>query len=223
MTNIYLITNKITKQQYVGKTVHSIKCRFGQHTRAQNNTYIDNAIKSYGKDNFSLELLKTCDDSEWQYWEQYYIKELHTHYSEGGYNLSWGGDANPMDVEEVRQRHAKACASEEHREKQRVAATGRKHTEESRKKMSEIQKQVYSDPELRRKVKIHQPAIVPVKMLDDNDNVVMEFESLSDACRYFNKSTKNTRSIKLRLDVYNKNGKRAKFWGYAWVRSNKKV
>ena len=89
--------------------------------------------------------------------------------------------------------------------------------------MSEVQKQVYSDPELRRKVKLHQPTITPVKMLDDHDNIVMEFESMSDACRYFNKSTKNTRSIKLRLDVYNKNGKRAKFWGYAWVRSDKKV
>lgn len=223
MTNIYLITNNITQQRYVGKTIHTIEHRFEAHCHDTNNTYIDNAIKAYGRDNFSLELLKICDDSEWQYWETYYIKKMHAHWSDGGYNLSMGGDFNPMDDPEVKRRHAAACASSDHREKQRLAATGKRHTLESRKKMSMIQKQVYSNPELRRKVKLNQPTVISVKMLDDQDNVIREFDSLTDVCRYFNKDQGNTSALHSVLDKFNKNGKRAKFWGHAWIKSDKKV
>lgn len=223
MTNIYLITNNITNQRYVGKTIHSIEHRFDAHCHDTNNTYIDNAIKAYGRDNFSIELLKVCYDDEWKYWETYYIRELHSHWSEGGYNLSMGGDYNPMEDEEVRHRHLVACASDGHQERLRKAATGKRHTLESRKKMSEIQKKVYSDPDLRRRVKINQPTVIAVKMLDDQDNVIREFDSLTDVCRYFNKDQGNTSALHGVLDKFNKNGKRAKFWGHAWIRSDKKV
>lgn len=223
MTNIYLITNNITNQKYVGKTIHTIEHRFRIHCHDTNNTYIDNAIKAYGSENFSVQLLKTCPDDEWKYWETYYIRELHTHWSEGGYNLSMGGDFNPMDDEEVKRRHAVACASPQHREKLRAAATGKRHTLESRNKMSIIQKQIYSNPDLRRKVKINQPTVIPVKMLDDDGNVIREFDSLTDVCRYFNKNCGNTSALHAVLDKFNKNGKRAKFWGHAWIRADKEV
>lgn len=218
MTNIYLITNKITGQRYVGKTVKRIQERFKEHCRGDTNTYIDNALKAHGPDNFTLELLHVCDDSEWKYWEAYYISEMHSHWSEGGYNLSRGGDHNPMEDDEVRRRHAEAVASPEHRERLRIAGTGRYHTAESKKKMREIQKAVYSDPELRRKVKLRQPTVMSVQMLDDNGDVIRTFESLSDVCKFFGKDIGNTSSLSKMVDKYNKNGKRAKFWGHAWTR-----
>ena len=223
MTNIYLITNNITNQKYVGKTIHTLEHRFEQHCHDTNNTYIDNAIKAYGCENFSIELLKSCEDSDWKYWETFYIKKLHSHWTSGGYNLSMGGDFNPMDDPEVRSRHAVAVASAQHREKQRIASTGRRHSIESRKKMSAIQKQIYSNPELRKKVCLSNPNRIPVKMLDDSDNVIQEFDSLTDVCRYFNKDQGNTSALNKVLDKFNKNGKRAKCWGHAWVRSDKKV
>ena len=79
MTNIYLITNKITGQRYVGKTIKKIEQRFEEHCYGGNNTYIDNAIQAHGRDQFSLELLHVCDDNEWKYWEAYYISEMHSH------------------------------------------------------------------------------------------------------------------------------------------------
>ena len=220
MTNIYLITNKLNGQKYVGKTIHTIQHRFSEHCvcTADNHTYIDNAIKAHGKENFQVELLKECDDSEWQYWEHYYIKQMHSHWTEGGYNLSWGGDHNPMEDEEVKRRHAAACASESHREKQRKASSGKKHTLEARKRMCQIQKEVYSNPELRRKVKLAQPTVISVYMLDDNDNILKRFDSLMDACRYFNKDCSYSSAIKGVLNKRNKNGKRSKMCGYAWVR-----
>lgn len=223
MTNIYLITNKLDGKKYVGKTVHSIEYRFKQHCQDSNNTYINQAIKVHGAENFEVSLLLQCNDSEWQYWESHFIQILHTHHTEGGYNLSKGGDHNPMDDPEVRRRHAAACASDVHRIKQRIAATGRHHTEKSRLKMSEIQKALYADPELRRKVKLRQPTRIAVNMLDEFDNIIQTFESLSDVCKHFNKDVGNTSALKSVIDKYNKNGKRAKFWGHAWARVDIKV
>ena len=223
MTNIYLITNKLNGKKYVGKTVKSINTRFLQHCNAPTHTYIDNALKKYGRKNFSVELLMQCKDDEWKYWETYYIKFLHTHISEGGYNLSMGGDHNPMEDEEVRHRHALVCKSDAFRNKQRLKSLGRYHTEESRKKMSIVQKQVYSDLELRRRVKLHQPTIIPIGMLDEQGNIIKVFESLADVCRYFNKDAGNISALHKYADKINKNGKRAKFWGYSWTIKNVKV
>lgn len=221
MTNIYLITNTVTGQQYVGKTIHDIEVRFLQHAWSgashENNTYIDSAFGKYGKENFQICLLKVCEDSEWKYWETYYIQELKTHWSQGGYNLSLGGDSNPMDDELVRLRHKLACSSKEHREKQRIASTGRRHTDESRKKMSKVQKEIYSNPELRQVVKLHQPARVPVNMLDSEGNVVKSFDTLSDACRYMGHSSSDAGRLREMVDAFNKNGHRSKFWGYYWT------
>lgn len=223
MTNIYKITNKLTGQGYVGKTIFPIEKRFKEHCICypNNHTYIDNAIKQHGSENFTVELIMCCPDDEWKYWEQYYIKEYKTHWTDGGYNLSRGGDRNPMEDPEVRRRHAAACASEEHRRKQREKALLFRHSPESKAKMSRIQKEVYKDPELRRKVKLSQPTIKPVEMLDDDENVIMRFDSLSDACKYLGKNAGYTSGISNVIDKRNKNGKRSKFIGYAWRSWNK--
>lgn len=223
MTNIYLITNKINGKRYVGKTIHTIEHRFNQHCNDTNNTYINVAIRKHGKDNFEVSLLLQCEDSEWSYWESYFIEALHAHWSEGGYNLSRGGDHNPMEDGEVKRRHLEACQSQSHRDKLKAAASGKRHTKESREKMSKVQKEVYSNPELRRKVKLHQPTVISVGMLDEDDKIIQTFDSLSDVCKYFNKDIGNTSSLSKMIDKRNKNGKRAKFWGHAWTKVDIKV
>lgn len=217
MTSIYLIENKITGQCYVGKTMHSIEHRFYQHCHDSNNTYIDNAIAAHGESNFNLKLLHECEDDNWRYWETYYIKYCHSHWTEGGYNLSWGGDNNPMDDIEVRRRHLNACRTDEHRTKQRLSALGKRHTTESKIRMSKVQKEIYKDERLREKVKLHQPTRIAVDMLDSDGCVVQTFETLSDACRYFGKSNTNAGRLREMVDLYNKCGSRSRFWGYSWT------
>lgn len=216
MTNIYIITNLITKQQYVGKTIHSIEHRFYEHCHdSQSSTYIDVAIRKYGASNFRVDLLYQCEDSEWQHWEKHFIKCMHTHYTEGGYNISRGGDINPMDDPECRKHHLNAIRDPERLAKIAKKALGRKHTAESRSKMSQIQKALYEDPKLRYKVKMNQPNRKCVYMINDG-HVVKKFDSLSDACRYFNRPTTNAGRLQECVDAFNKNGKRCKFWGYNW-------
>jgi hypothetical protein len=51
---------------------------------------LNNAFRLYGKDVFTVVLLKTCPLEEMDKWEQHYIAELNTLYP-NGYNLTKGG------------------------------------------------------------------------------------------------------------------------------------
>ena len=129
MTRIYLITNLLNGKQYVGKTKYTIAHRFTQHCTRDYKTYLHNAIKKYGRENFIIEEICCCDDEYWKDLEQFYIKKLHTHYSEGGYNITWGGDDNPMDDEIVKHRHKKAMSTKEKREQDRLNISKYNHSE----------------------------------------------------------------------------------------------
>ena len=52
----------------------------------------------------------------------------------------------------------------------------------------------------------------------EDDVVVKEFESVADALRYLGKPTKEAGNILRYADKYNKNGKRARTFGYSWVK-----
>lgn len=92
---IYKITNKINNKVYIGQTIQSIKDRFYRHcqkrclSKQEANMAIKRAIFKYGKKNFSLELLETCDREQLDEREIYYIK-LYNSY-EDGYNCTTGG------------------------------------------------------------------------------------------------------------------------------------
>jgi hypothetical protein len=74
--------------------------------------------------------------------ETFKIMVNHSHHTEGGYNLTWGGDGGVLS-EETKQKISIATKgkkkperTEEHKRKIRELKTGRKHTEESKLKMS---------------------------------------------------------------------------------------
>ena len=105
---IYIITNTTTKMKYVGQTVShrknkekyrpfGILGRFKDHiSEAINNTklkqcsYLNNAIRKYGKDVFIVELIEMCILSVIDEREQHYVKERNTIFPHG-YNLTTGG------------------------------------------------------------------------------------------------------------------------------------
>lgn len=66
MGYIYLITNNITNEKYVGQTKSSIYVRFAGHIhdykRFPNRKLYHNMIE-YGADNFIPSLLEECDDN----------------------------------------------------------------------------------------------------------------------------------------------------------------
>ncbi len=105
---IYMITNIATGMKYVGQTVsHRLNKgkyrpfgmigRFNDHmSEAINNTkkkqcsFLNNAIRKYGRESFVVELIETCNVSQLNSQEEYYIASKNTLYP-GGYNLTKGG------------------------------------------------------------------------------------------------------------------------------------
>src|SRR5271157_247442 len=89
--DVYLITNKINGQQYVGQTWTKLSYRFRQHCNEKRNYYITNAINKYGKDNFTIEAVcYAIDQKDADYWEGHFIKKYDT--TNNGYNIRAGGN-----------------------------------------------------------------------------------------------------------------------------------
>ena len=158
---IYKITNLINNKIYIGKTTTSIKQRFSEHlanAKRKNRrytSYLYNAVKKYGEENFSIEILEIVnydDESELDERERYYIKELETQNQSIGYNIQEGGEGGSRRSKEYKptqkqldallrcshlpmsekakkmlsQRRTKCVVSEETREKLRQTQLGRK-------------------------------------------------------------------------------------------------
>ena len=123
-SGIYGIHNKINNKWYIGQS-KDIKDRNyherrnmkkGRFHNNSENPHFVNAIKKYGINSFEFVIIEYCPIEELNKKEIYYIKKYNAK-SPNGYNLTNGGEAT----------------------------RGYKHTLESRKKMSEIQKKLYAE------------------------------------------------------------------------------
>lgn len=87
---IYRITNLKTNESYIGKSTN-IKNRFKQHIRTaigldgMARTKIHSAMKEYGIDNFSFEVLEKCTKENYSEREKYWINFYETNVY--GYNI----------------------------------------------------------------------------------------------------------------------------------------
>jgi group I intron endonuclease len=106
--HIYKITNNINNKVYIGQTYSHIKNhgkyrpagylkRFASHiseaivnTKKKQCTYLNNAIRKYGKENFSCILIKECSLSKLDILEQKFIVKYNSLFP-NGYNLTTGG------------------------------------------------------------------------------------------------------------------------------------
>jgi group I intron endonuclease len=116
---IYKSTNLINGKCYIGQTTKSLDKRIKDHVNDtkiyRDNSYFHNAIRKYGIDNFKWEILCKCDNKLLlNIRETMKIIVENSYWINGkGYNLTWGGDG---------------------------WVSGQKHTEETKKKMSESRK-----------------------------------------------------------------------------------
>ena len=78
---IYMITNTANGKHYVGQSVR-IEGRVSGHLRGKGHCpYLANAIKKYGRENFSWEILKRCSPWNLTKWEQYYMNRISPEYN----------------------------------------------------------------------------------------------------------------------------------------------
>ena len=90
---IYFIINLINGKMYVGQTKQAFKRRIAEHKRNSKKAKIgvDAAIRKYGWENFTAEIIEVCPVEQLNEREMFWIKELNTKVP-NGYNLTDGGE-----------------------------------------------------------------------------------------------------------------------------------
>ena len=140
---IYRATNLINNKVYIGQTTSTLDQRIKQHYAKRNDgSYFHNALKKYGVDGFSWEIIDQAENEEELiekeiYWIAYYESFID---KSKGYNSTSGGETSKSVSDEVKlkisTKNKGKVISEETKEKLRQALTGRKVSEETRKKQS---------------------------------------------------------------------------------------
>lgn len=180
---IYALTHNATGKKYVGQSIN-IERRLYIHSLGKARYPIGRAIKKYGFDAFSIEIIEECERGQLGEREQHWISRLDT-LTPNGFNLTTGGDQpvfteetiqklryaqrnrspehvanktkaarNPETIKKISAAMKNRYVSEETREKLRIAFTGRVFSEETRRAMSKAAKRRI-EPFVERMVAIH--------------------------------------------------------------------
>lgn len=214
--HIYLITNTKDNKKYVGQTLSHRKNhnkyrpfgyigRFNDHvsealcnTKKKQCTYLNNAIRLYGKDAFQVELITTCSKEQTDEYEEKYIRDYNTMYPHG-YNLTKGGKAFKdvsADIEP---------ATPTNVPKKRGGCTSR--SAETRAKMTESLKKVMGTPDARKEQMLRTQQQHSSNKLVAFSGLTVDVDNLEQYIRTINKKDG---SKYIRIVV---GGKRATFVG----------
>ena len=156
MGSIYKITCVPSGKSYIGQTCRDVETRVIRehlHNPSPDCRLLFNAVKKYGADNFTYEILH--DGILPIFLDSYEIEAIakHNTLAPNGYNLTQGGDGGLWSEESRNKIRGKnnhfygkpawnkgKTPSDETREKLRQANLGKKHSLETRRKMSEANK-----------------------------------------------------------------------------------
>ena len=128
--HIYKITHWPTNRCYIGVSLDPRR-RFKQHQQKKNGSLINEVFQQFPIEEFVFEILCCTLDRHHAYWElePIFIKDHQAHISQGGFNRTYGGGyAGPK------------LFNETHREKLKLAQTGKRLSEQTRQKMSQASK-----------------------------------------------------------------------------------
>ena len=144
---IYCVTNLVNGLKYIGQTKNPKK-RWCSLCCDNDRQKITKAIQEYGKENFKMEILETCDIEEVDNREKYWIDKFNTFHGEG-YNEHVGGmvlgegkehprtgQKTPEEVKNKMRQTLKENGTWELRKGKNHPYYGKSHSENARKKIS---------------------------------------------------------------------------------------
>lgn len=144
--SIYKATNNVNGKIYIGQSKDFLKRKDAHERKSlinKDNMSFHHAIRKYGKENFSWEILyQTKDENYYGIAEQYFIDFYETKNKDFGYNMSNGGKSNMLgykhskETREKLSKLRKGKMSKEHREKINQSLKGRKFSEAGKKALS---------------------------------------------------------------------------------------
>ena len=205
---IYIITNDINDKVYIGQTTKSLEARILQHrnsyvSNVDNHLY--NAMHKYGWDKFHFKAIdfSATTKEELNELEKFYIAKYDS--IRNGYNMTEGGESNPMDCKISRDKHDSIMRSEEVRSKisQSMKASYAKRggpSAEHRKHLSEQKKKLYASEKgnvVRDKFRAsfvfkpeHQAAMIQgrqkgVYCINESGEVVARFKTVKEGAQWW--------------------------------------
>jgi group I intron endonuclease len=156
MWTIYCHTHIATGRRYVGQTTLTTERRWKGHLANARRAkigwaYFANAIRKYGAEAFSHEVLQVCDTQDAaNLAEREWIARFGTTDPARGFNIKPGGqESSPWGDEAHREKLLAALRAPEARAKMSEASRAAKTTPEMRAKVSSEAKARWQDPERR--------------------------------------------------------------------------
>jgi group I intron endonuclease len=221
MGYIYKITNQISKKCYIGETKKSNPIlRWNEHKRKIEQGIgcpaLQDAVKKYGIENFTFEVVIICFDEDRYKFEMEYIRKYNS-IAPNGYNLTKGGEGGGF----YGKKHSQETI-------ERIRMTSKQKyidNPELKQQMSQRQKIIMSSQEIRNKIKESYKtsnifknlkkekgksgfAKIKVTQYDLNNNYINTYESISDASKLNN--------INKRIISKNINDKTKTGGGFIW-------
>lgn len=149
---VYKILNKKNGESYIGKTSDNIETRFKRHcylARCGVATHLYSAIRKYGEENFTIELVEKTKQDLLNEREKYWISQL-----QPKYNMTKGGDGGDTSSSQLYVEYMR-IRSELVKGKNNPFY-GKKHTEETKRKLSETMKGRRISTEHKKKISVAQ-------------------------------------------------------------------
>lgn len=155
-SGIYCIENLVNGKKYIGQSVN-IYYRWSQHKSELNdnkhfNEYLQKSWNKYGPNNFNFYIVELCDINQLDEREIYYINLYKTLNRNKGYNLMSGGTFGRKYSRESCEKISRALQGHDVSDKTRMKIKknhadmsgdkngmyGKHHTEEAKRKVSEV-------------------------------------------------------------------------------------
>jgi group I intron endonuclease len=204
---VYCAVNKTNNKKYIGYTKTSLYRRIMSHyylsKNNKSNNFFKNALNKNIKSNFEWYILFISENlKELKDKEMFYIKKFKSNDRKYGYNATTGGEENKMNKESCNKISKKALQrnlngsnnpffGKKHSEKTRKHLSeirkgisynpNYKHTEKTKLKLSDIRKKLCKDPKHILKMRLAQVG-KPIKCIN-NENI---YPSIAEAARQLN-------------------------------------
>ena len=137
---IYKYTNKINGKVYIGQTIDEYR-RIWNHRKACDDSLFHRAVRKYGFDSFEYTVLERVDEDLLNGREVVWIEQYKTNDRKFGYNLTSGGEGTRGYKYTDEQRKNRSLQA-----KRNKSFTGHTHTDEYKRRMSELNKgKVFSE------------------------------------------------------------------------------
>ena len=212
MAFIYKITNKTNGKKYIGKTLCTVEERWSQHIRESRkerneNRPLHRAILKYGVENFIVETIEEIPSNEAEDRERFWISFYNSFKT--GYNATLGGDGRQyIDENKILKDY------EEEKNMNKVAVINNCSASTVKNILKRFKIEIKSGAEVS-KTSFGKK----VNMLDNNEEILLTFDSQKDAARYImeNKlsNINNISGVAGKISLVCR-GKRKTFAGFKW-------